>query len=269
MFNCIAGCLTINFAKGDPVPRSARKKSNTGIYHIVLRGINKQNVFLDNEDSSAYLHTLAKFREQSGYEIYAYCLMSNHIHLLMKEGSESLSIAFRRIGASFVYWYNHKYDRVGHLFQDRFISEAVETDSYLLTVMRYIHQNPLQAGMIKALDEYKWSSYSEYKQKPLLCNTSFILNYFSTNPKEALSLWDAFNQEKCKDQCLDYNNRRLSDKEAVQLIKDITEVNDLNEINSFIRHKKLTVIKALKEAGLSIRQIERLTDMSFNLIRKA
>ncbi len=82
------------------MPRSARIKSNSGIYHIVLRGINKQRIFEDDEDSLYFLEKLKTYKNISGYEIFAYCLMSNHVHLLMKEGKESLSTAFRRIGAS-------------------------------------------------------------------------------------------------------------------------------------------------------------------------
>ena len=114
------------------MPRSARKKSSSGIYHVILRGINKQRIFEDDEDNLYFLEKLKTYKDISGYELYAYCLMSNHLHLLIKEGGDSLSIAFRRIGASFVYWYNRKYSRSGHLFQDRFKSEPVETDEYFL-----------------------------------------------------------------------------------------------------------------------------------------
>lgn len=136
------------------MPRSARNKSSTGIYHIILRGINKQRIFEDNEDNRKFLETIKTHQETSEYQIYAYCLMSNHVHLLMKEGNENLGMAFRRIGASYVYWYNWKYNRRGHLFQDRYRSEAVETDEYFLTVLRYIHQNPIKAGITKEIHSY-------------------------------------------------------------------------------------------------------------------
>ena len=99
------------------MPRKAREKSSTGIYHVVLRGIKRQIIFEDDEDDQKLGATLQECREKSGYEIYAYCLMSNHIHLLLKEGHESLGAVFRRLGASYVYWYNRKYNRRGHLFQ--------------------------------------------------------------------------------------------------------------------------------------------------------
>ncbi len=250
------------------MPRSARKKSSSGIYHIVLRGINKQRIFEDDEDNQYFLEKLKTYKDISGYEIYAYCLMSNHVHLLMKEGEEPLSTAFRRIGASYVYWYNWKYSRSGHLFKDRFKSEPVERDEYFLTVMRYIHQNPLKAGIAKEIQEYRWSSYREYNQKPVICNTKFALNMFSVDHIKALKMWVEFNQEKNNDQCLEYDDgARLNDSEAATLIESVANVNDPKDIQTYEKHKRNEVIKLLKRKGLSIRQIERLTGVSFGVIR--
>lgn len=98
----------------------------------------------------------------SKYRIFAYCIMSNHVHLLLKIKKEELEQIFRRIGARYVYWYNKKYDRCGHLFHDRFKSEAVEDDAYILTVLRYIIQNPQKAGITDGPEEYEWSSHKDY-----------------------------------------------------------------------------------------------------------
>ena len=250
------------------MPRSARKKSNSDIYHIILRGINKQRIFEDDKDNQYFLEKLKTYKDISGYEIYAYCLMSNHNHLLMKEGEEPLSTAFRRLGASYVYWYNWKYSRNGHLFQDRFKSEPVETDEYFLTVMRYIHQNPLKAGIVKDIQEYPWSSYREYCQKPVICNTKFALNMFSEEANKALRMLVKFNQEKNSDRCLEYDDgARLNDSEAAALIKSIANVTNPGDIQTYEKQKRNKIIKLLKEKGLSIRQIERLTGVSFGVIR--
>lgn len=250
------------------MPRSARKKSNTGIYHIIFRGINKQKIFEDIEDNQAFLSKLRIYKETSGYEIYAYCLMGNHIHLLIKEGDETLGTAFRRLGASYVYWYNQKYNRTGHLFQDRFKSEAVESDDYFLTVMRYIHQNPVKAGIVKDISDYRWSSYREYVQKPVICNTEFALNIFSKNPKEALEQWIKFNHNSNSDQCLEFDDgERINDIKAAELIKEITGVKNPEDIKSVDKQKKKVYIKMMKDKGLSIRQIARLTGISFAVVR--
>ncbi|MEW9124891.1 MAG: transposase, partial [Thermotaleaceae bacterium] len=118
------------------MPRMPRIKSKSGIYHIVMRGINRQTVFEDEEDCHKFIQTLQKYREISAYKLYAYCLMGNHIHLLLKEDKEPLETVMRRICGSYVLWYNKKHGRVGYLFQDRFKSEAVEDDAYFLTVLR-------------------------------------------------------------------------------------------------------------------------------------
>ncbi len=169
---------------------------------MILRGINKQRIFEEDQDYQKYLKTLKVYKEISGYEVYAYCLMSNHVHLLMKEGKEDLGIAFRRIGASYVFWYNWKYSRIGHLFQDRYKSETVEADSYFLAVMRYIHQNPVKAGIVKEIQAYPWSSYGEYTNKGRICDTRFVLSLFSADSTDALFLWEKFHQENNDDNCL-------------------------------------------------------------------
>ena len=97
-----------------------RLSSSLGIYHVVYRGINKQRIFEDNEDYEKFLSILRKYQPICGYKLIAYCLMSNHIHLLIKPGEVPLPRIFQRIIPSFVYWYNKKYQRVGSLFQARF-----------------------------------------------------------------------------------------------------------------------------------------------------
>ena len=250
------------------MPRAAREKSDTGIYHMMLRGINRQIIFEDDEDYQKYLETLKTYQEKSGYIIYAYCIMSNHIHLLIKEVTDDLGIAFRRIGASYVYWYNWKYGRRGHLFQDRYKSEMVETDSYFLTVLRYIHQNPYKAGMVKNIADYPWSSYREYVGEPKICDVEFGLSFFSTNRAKAVKLFKEFNLSENQDRCLDYDQGvRLNDTEATDFIKSISGVQSPTEIALFEKGKRNEVIKACKDKGLSFRQIERLTGISFGVIR--
>ena len=144
------------------MPRAPRLKSQSGIYHIMLRGINQQVIFEDEEDYFKFIETLKDYKAVSGYNVFAYCLMSNHIHILLQVCKEDLDVIMKRIAGSYVYWYNWKYYRKGHLFQDRFKSEPIEDDEYFLTVLRYIHQNPIKAGIVEKLDEYVYSSYNEY-----------------------------------------------------------------------------------------------------------
>ena len=130
------------------MPRAARIKSSSGIYHVVLRGINRQRIFEEDEDYAKYLNIFKSCRKQCSAKLYAWCLIPNHIHLLLKENNVPLSHIFRKSGSGFVYWYNAKYSRTGYLFQDRFRSEPVEDETYFPTVVRYIHLNPVNAGAV-------------------------------------------------------------------------------------------------------------------------
>jgi len=249
--------------------RKAREKSSTGIYHVILRGINGQIIFKDNEDYKKLIQTINEYKEISGYEIYAFCLMNNHIHLLMKEGKEDLGIVFRRIGASYVYWYNKKYKRRGHLFQDRYKSEPVEDDEYFLTVLRYIHQNPIKAGIETNISKYPWSSYNEYLGKENICDIKFALDFFADEKKRAVDLFKKFNSEENDDKCFEYEkDGRIDDIEAAKLIEKTAKVENPNQIQNCEKEKRDKIIKELKNSGLSIRQIERLTGISFAVIRR-
>ena len=183
--------------------RQARNKSASGIYHIMMRGINRQNIFEDQVDYIRFIQTLRQYKEISGYQIYAYCLMGNHVHLLLKVGEEPLEQAMRRICGSFVYWYNQKYQRIGNLFQDRFKSEPIENDSYFLTVLRYIHQNPLKAGLVTNIEDYQWSSIGNYISREQFVDTKFALQMFDADPQKAVRSFIQFCKTVSDDHCLE------------------------------------------------------------------
>ena len=247
------------------MPRLPRLKSESGIYHIMLRGINQQVIFEDEEDYSKFIETLKIYKAVSGYKLFAYCLMSNHIHILLKAEKEDIDVIMKRIAGSYVYWYNWKYYRKGHLFQDRFKSEPVENDSYFLTVLRYIHQNPLKAGMAESIDEYAYSSYNEYIEgESSLVDTDFV---FSMLSKEGFI---DFNSQANNDTCLDIDAQffRLSDNDAKDIIRKISKCENATEFQALEQEKRDNYIRKLKSNGLSYRQICRLTGISFAIVRK-
>ncbi|MDD4496173.1 MAG: transposase [Eubacteriales bacterium] len=204
------------------------------------------------------------------YKIFAYCLMNNHVHILIKEGQEPLSLVLKRISSSYVYYYNRKYGRCGHLFQERFKSEKVENDGYFLTVLRYIHVNPLKAHIIKNFEEYKWSSYNEYVDGGKIVDIDFALGIFSVDKTIAIQRFNSFSNEENEDKCLEYDeSKRIDDVEAIKIIKNIAGVKNINEIQGFEKEKRDEIIKKIKSInGLSIRQIARITGFSYNLVLK-
>ena len=247
------------------MPRLPRQKSYSGIYHIMLRGINQQVIFEDDEDYFKFVETLENYKAVSGYKVFAYCLMSNHIHILIKVEKEDLDLIIKRIAGSYVYWYNWKYYRKGHLFQDRFKSEPIEDDSYFLTVLRYIHQNPVKAGIVKSIDDYRFSSYNDYiVEESDIVDLDFA---FSLLKKDEFI---ALNNEKNDDICLDIDPKefRINDNDARKIIKKVSKCDNSTEFQELPQEKRNRYIRKLKERGLSIRQISRLTGVSFAVVRK-
>lgn len=248
------------------MPRQARKISESGIYHIILRGINKQTIFEDEEDNNFFLSVLLEYKEISGYKLFSYCLMGNHAHLLIKVENEPLDKIIRRIAGKYVFWYNNKYQRIGHLFQDRYKSEPVDTDAYLLSVIRYIHQNPLKANLEKTIGNYPYSSYNDYikNNKSSLIDTEFVLSIISKPD------FVKYHEEKNNDICIEITEKTfyLTDEQAKKVVQKIAKCSSATDIQQFDADKRNEIIKELKKHGLSIRQISRLTGISKAIIER-
>lgn len=168
------------------MPRYPRvKKGAYCTYHVIQRGIEQRPIFLHDEDRIQFLDTLARMKEKYHYRIYGYCLMDNHTHLIVDSNGSDISTVMKSINVSYAMYFNQKYRRSGHLFQDRFRSEVVDDDRYLLELSRYIHLNPVRAGMVKNAADYPWSSYCSYiglaQDSWGLLNGALIMEQFSTD----------------------------------------------------------------------------------------
>jgi len=175
------------------MPRNARvKKSSDGIYHVIERGNERKEIFRDDGDRIKFLDIINLNQKRYQFNVYAYCLMSNHVHLLLGCNGCDISQVMKSINISYVIFFNRKYQRCGHLFQDRFRSEFIDTDAYAMEVSRYIHLNPVQAGMVAIEDiaQYPWSSYNQYMnnetQSQLPVVTNLILAMFSNKLAQAI-----------------------------------------------------------------------------------
>jgi len=250
--------------------RTAREISENGIYHIMLRGINKQTIFEDDTDIERLIDTVKRYKAISNYKLYAYCIMNNHTHFLIKETEEPISISVKRISSSYVFWYNKRYERCGHLFQERFKSEVIDSDEYFLTVLRYIHQNPVKAGISEDIGGYKWSSYKEYIRDTDIVDIDFALDMFSADRGSALTLFREFNCKSNSDMCMEDDRKfKISDSELKKHLAE-TGITNPNELMKLEKSKRVEMLKKLKAVnGATIRQISRITGISKGIVERA
>jgi REP element-mobilizing transposase RayT len=264
------------------MPRRGRKLSVSQTYHVMVRGNERRNIFLDDEDRTRFIDTLHVKGQADKFTLYAYCLMDNHVHLLIGEGTDDISKIMKRINVSYAYYFNRKYHRIGHLFQDRFKSEGIEDDTYLLSVIRYIHNNPVRANIVKHAGEYKWSSYGIYTnfQRDIrdFINKESILEHFSSNQARAIELFIEYSKIENADTFIDI-------KKADDERKPIREGLDAKEfIESYFNKRGIgledinlkknkvdrsSLIKQLKDKlGLSVREIANLLDIDRNIVQR-
>lgn len=160
------------------------------VLHITARGNHRNDIFRDEEDFQIYLGLIKEALEfyNGDFEVYAYCLMDNHVHLLVKCKEKHISMFISRVHSLYAKIFNKKYRYIGYLFQNRYFTEVIEDDSQFLSTCRYIHLNPIRAKMVKKPEEYEWSSYSMTigLSEEKIVNSEKILNYFKSSSSRIL-----------------------------------------------------------------------------------
>ncbi|MDI3535331.1 MAG: REP-associated tyrosine transposase [Thermosediminibacterales bacterium] len=246
------------------MPRRPRIKSENAIYHIIQRGNEKQIIFREEEDKTRFLNTLKLKKHKYGFEVYCYCLMDNHIHLLVGSEGADVSEFMKSISVSYVMYFNKKYERIGHLFQGRFKSEIVDTDKYFLQASKYIHKNPVKAGIVDLPEKYKWSSYGIYlgvaRDEFRLIDREFLLEIISEDKKVAVEEYKKFVEFE---DITDESYKRFIKFEEIQdeikninceLIEEITRKYSLK--------KDQMIVELRKNTNLSLREISKLAGIS-------
>lgn len=223
----------------------------------MLRGVNRQVIFEDDEDRIYFMTVLRSCKERSGFMLHAFVLMPNHVHLLIEPKDEPLDLIFRRLGTRYAVWYNRKHRRVGHLFQDRFRSENVETDPYFMTVLRYILQNPIKARLESVPGTYRWSSYPAYKKGTgAITDTAYATEVFGGR-ENLVSFLLMENEDKVMDE--EETAWRLRDDEAQEIMKRITRCDSPTAFRQLDPSVQNQYIRDLYQESLSGGQISHLT----------
>jgi len=277
--------------------REARKVAETGVYHTIIRGVNKQQIFECSNDYQRFIEILQRvcgvdnspkpgtpipYDEPAGFVeipvrqcyIYAWCLMSNHVHLLLKTvDNVEIGEAMKSITSSYALYYNKKYERVGHLFQERFLSQPVDNWDYFVTLLRYIHQNPIKGFVIEKLSEYRWCSWTEYigKEDFGITSKKTVLNRLTI--EELARLIDEEIPENETDKVIDYEFKKTRtltrDEEAWKVIKELTGASNLAEFQQIERPKQKYYLFELTERGIGPRTLSRLTGVQYTIIVRA
>lgn len=256
------------------MPRYSREnqKSHTGIYHIILRGINSQEIFFDNMDREKFIKEIKITKEKYKYKIYAYVLMTNHVHMLIQDENDLVSKIIQSLATRYALYFNKKYERIGHVFYNRFHSKRVENERYLLNVHKYIHKNPEKDGICR-MDRYKWSSYQEYIKKGNLVDIDFILSILNEDKEKAIKIWKEYHQIGVQKEYLENNEfeikRRLTDDEAIDAIKQKLQIDNIFEIQKYNTKYKEKIIKeiALIE-GITRQQLARIIGVSRRTLQR-
>lgn len=262
------------------MPRQARKESGTGIYHVMLRGINRQDIFEDKEDYVRMLTCLKQMleqydeagnRQQPLCTFYAYCLMSNHVHLLLKTNQKDIGSTIKPLAVMYAMYYNSKYSRSGHLFQDRFKSEPVNDMEYFTVLLRYIHQNPLKAGIVNKVEDYQWSSWCEYTgdipAAVCLCATSAVYKRMTTEYLKELVDTPLDEDVSCLD--IDEVVRvSIGDRDVRKYLQERYGIADSIKVQELEKEKRNEIILSCLEIGTGLRQLSRLTGVTYGVINK-
>lgn len=165
-------------------------------YHIIVRGNQKQDIFIDKQDRTEFLERIKHYKEKYGFVLYAYVLMTNHVHLLIETPKTPISKIMQLINFTYTQYFNKKYGKVGHLFQGRYKSFLCDRDEYLLGLVRYIHLNPVRAGIASSPEAYQWSSHRNYLTKDKgIADPDDVLRLFSVRVSDARKLYGNFVSE--------------------------------------------------------------------------
>ncbi len=267
--------------------RKPREQAVSGIYHVILRGINKQDVFLHRNDFVEMINSMKEAQIQRAPDgtvlhrnnctYYAYCILHNHVHILLRERLLNVSDIMKRIQNRFVRIYNFRYERIGHLFQDRFVSEPVDDPEYFYQLIRYIHRNPVKAMEAERPEDYEFSSWHEFlstnsdtdqckmgsdpilQPNEYLCDVRNIADRFGW--KETVEWVNMDVDDKCMD--MDTIGWKVSDATAWDILSEISNTRSVEEFKQLSQDWQYKYICELLSHGVSLLQASRLTSLTY------
>lgn len=237
--------------------RIARAMSSSGDYHVMIRGNNREKIFKKRRDMRKFLDIIQSVKDRYGFKIYAYALMPNHVHLLLHEPEMGLIGMFMHdLETSYAAWFNIVHGRTGHVFQGRYKSLPVEDNEYFVNIVRYIHQNPVKAGLCIKPGDYAYSSYrSFFKKDAGIIDRDDVFKLIA--PEE----FEAFNEKEIARNDLkflrigDNPEPRVADEDAAGEMRSISACVDGAQLLGWSMYEIFKILRKFRKRGLSYRQI--------------
>ena len=245
-----------------------RRRGESGFYHIVAKGDGGQIIFEDKSDRNDYLELLRKASDEMLVSVHGYCLMSNHVHLLVEDikRNGSFSAFMKQVNEAYARHFQWKTGREGHVFEGRFWSEPVETDEYFMCALRYIHANP-EAARICRLQDYPWSSYKAYLGEESFVETGLGLGFFPD-----IKAFADFSASGCQ-YATPFSGSKLRDHlnpdELATIAIELLGHEGLNAIAQQDRATRCQLVKKLARAGFTEKEIVRVTGLGRQAVRGA
>ncbi len=242
----------------------------TGFYHVCARGMGKQLIFEGDEDRWEFLELMRDCCREEGVTVIAWCLMGNHVHLVLADYEDAMSAAMHRLLLTYARRFNKRTGRTGHLFQNRFDRRSLDTDRYLMAAIRYVHANPQEAG-IALIERYPWSSFAEYLRAydndttRGFSDPSCVLELFGSAEgfiAYSLSTPDGSEPALCDMKETEWERHAFADKMAKSLGVPLCGVKAAPPA------RRDTVIVGLHDAGFTVRQIERYTGIGKSTVSR-
>lgn len=252
------------------MPRIPRIYSNSKVYHIILKGIDDQDIFYDDRDREIFLKQISITKTEFNYILYSYCLI---VHMVVKCQDIFLSKCIQSLLIRYVYYFNKKYKRKGPLVQDRFKSKQVENLQYFIDVCRYVHRNPENAG-IGLTQNYKWSSYREYIGRKRLIDKNALLHYYNDDVNKFIEDTIKNVNEKNIEDYIEYEIiGKLNDDQLAEAIVRRLKIENISDIPSFFKNRDgeelERCIRDIKHIqGTNKSQVARVTRLGRSRVEK-
>jgi putative transposase len=243
------------------VPRHRRVYAESGVEHIVIRGVGRMVLFDSDEDRWYFLGLMQEAFNGCDASLVAWCLMGNHVHLLVRSQPDDLSRIMHQLCMRYAQYFNRVTGHTGHVFESRFFNQPISTDSQLLAAVRYIHLNPVKAG-IAAFDAYRWSSHREYVGERVYVDADDVLELLGgvSGYRELMSNADMTYEMRL--------GKRTPDEDCERVARSVLDVDPsgLKALGPPLRNARLRTLHA---AGLSVRQIAMLTGIGSKTVSRA